>query len=609
MALSPGDPNSYSRPDLVTTKHLHLDLFVDFQQKVLRGSAVLTLERKDPTATSVLLDANKLQVSSVVDEATGGALDFTVDSPSINGEKLEVKLPSPGVDGTQLKIRVNYSTTSGTTALEWLSPEQTADKQGPFLFSQCEAIHCRSMVPCQDSPSVKATYSAAMKAPSNLTVLMSAIRDGEPEPLADGLTVTKWKQDVPIQSYLIAIAVGVLESRKVGPRSHVWAEASVVDQAAFDFSETETMLQKAEELCGPYVWGIYDVLVLPPSFPFGGMENPCLTFATPTLLSGDKSNADVIAHEIAHSWTGNLVTNVNFEHFWLNEGFTVFTERKIVGRMHGEPARHFSAILRWKDLTETVEDVMGPTNPFTALVPRLAGKDPDDAFSVVPYEKGSTFLWYLEDLVGGAEVFEPFLKSYYNNFAYKSIDSDQFKAFFLEKFSTLEAVKQIDWDTWLHTPGMPIYKPKFDDSLARACWDLAAAWQSWDVTTPANFKQDYNAFSSNQKSEFLLTLIKDGLSHEKLEAMAKMYKMEDCSNVEVEFKWIRLGLAAKWDKAVQPALRLATVQGRMKFVRPLYRDLYAWEEKRQQAIDTFKAHRNQYMAMCADMVAKDLHLE
>ena len=183
------------------------------------------------------------------------------------------------------------------------------------------------MVPCQDSPSVKATYSAAMKAPSNLTVLMSAIRDGEPEPLADGLTVTKWKQDVPIQSYLIAIAVGVLKSRKVGPRSHVWAEASVVDQAAFDFSETETMLQKAEELCGPYVWGIYDVLVLPPSFPFGGMENPCLTFATPTLLSGDKSNADVIAHEIAHSWTGNLVTNVNFEHFWLNEGFTVFTER------------------------------------------------------------------------------------------------------------------------------------------------------------------------------------------------------------------------------------------------------------------------------------------
>ena len=312
---------------------------------------------------------------------------------------IQVKLPSAGVEGNQFKIRVSYSTTSGSTALEWLSPEQTAGKQHPFLFSQCEAIHCRSMIPCQDSPSVKATYSAEMKAPSALTVLMSGIREGEPEPVDGGLAVTRWKQEVPIQSYLIAIAVGALESRKIGPRSQVWAEASVVDQSAFDFSETETMLQKAEELCGPYVWGIYDVLVLPPSFPFGGMENPCLTFATPTLLSGDKSNADVIAHEIAHSWTGNLVTNVNFEHFWLNEGFTVFTERKIVGRMHGEPARHFSAILGWKDLQvggsslgvclndllaiqETVEVVMGPTNPFTALVPRLAGADPDDAFSV-----------------------------------------------------------------------------------------------------------------------------------------------------------------------------------------------------------------------------------
>jgi len=610
MALSPTDPNSYSRPDLVTTKHLHLDLLVDFEQKVLRGNASLTLERKNSSATSVLLDVNKLQVSSVVDAVTGAALDFTVDSPSINGEKLEVKLPSAGAEGNQFKIRVSYSTTSGSTALEWLSPEQTAGKQHPFLFSQCEAIHCRSMIPCQDSPSVKATYSAEMKAPSALTVLMSGIRDGEPEPVEGGLAVTRWKQEVPIQSYLIAIAVGALESRKIGPRSQVWAEASVVDQSAFDFSETETMLQKAEELCGPYVWGIYDVLVLPPSFPFGGMENPCLTFATPTLLSGDKSNADVIAHEIAHSWTGNLVTNVNFEHFWLNEGFTVFTERKIVGRMHGEPARHFSAILGWKDLQETVEVVMGPTNPFTALVPRLAGADPDDAFSVVPYEKGSTFLWYLEDLVGGADVFEPFLKSYYNNFAHKSIDSDQFKAFFLEKFSGVEAVKEIDWDTWLHKPGMPIYKPKFDDSLARACWDLAAAWQGWDPSTPANFEQDYNAFSAKQKSEFFWTLMKDnGLSHPKLEAMAKMYKMDDCSNVEVEFKWIRLGLAAKWEKAVEPALRLATVQGRMKFVRPLYRDLYAWEEKRQQAIDTFKAHRTQYMQMCADMVAKDLHLD
>ena len=605
MALSPTDPNSYSRPDLVTTTHLHLALSVDFAQKRLVGEAVLSLRRVDPAATSVLLDVSKLEVAGVTDKATGAALKFTVGSQSINGERLEVELPA----GEVVEVAVAYATTPACTALQWLSPEQTSGKQRPFLFSQCEAIHCRSMAPCQDTPSVKATYSAAITAPSDLTVLMSAIREGEVE-VEGEVAVSRWKQEVPVQSYLIALAVGALERRTIGPRSAVWAEAALVDRAAGDFADTEVMLQKAEELCGPYVWGIYDILVLPPSFPFGGMENPCLTFATPTLLSGDKANADVIAHEIAHSWTGNLVTNVNFEHFWLNEGFTVFTERKIVGRMHGEPYRHFSAMLGWKGLEETVEKVLGPTNPFTALVPRLAGADPDDAFSCVPYEKGSTFLWYLEDLVGGAAVFEPFLRSYYTKFAYKSIDSEQFKAFFLEQFREVAAVAEVDWAAWLHAPGMPTYKPAFDDSLAKETWELAAAWQAWDPATPAAFAQDFNAFSAKQQAEFLWTLLKAApMDHAKLAAMAELYQLDKCSNVETEFKWVRLGLASRWEAAVGPALALATLQGRMKFVRPLYRDLYDWPEKRQEAIDTFLAHRGQYMGMCADMVAKDLHLE
>ena len=207
------------------------------------------------------------------------------------------------------------------------------------------------------------------------------------------------------------------------------------------------------------------------------MENPCLTFVTPTLLSGDKSLAGVIAHEIAHSWTGNLVTNSTFEHFWLNEGFTVFTERKIKGRIYGEPARHFTANLRWKELVETVEQDYGVEHPYTCLVPSLVGVDPDDAFSRVPYEKGSTFLWYLEELVGGADKMEPFLKSYYKKFAYKSIDSLQFKDYFLDYFNSNHKVGEIDWDTWLYSPGMPPYKPSFDDSLAKACWELAGRWQ------------------------------------------------------------------------------------------------------------------------------------
>jgi len=256
---------------------------------------------------------------------------------------------------------------------------------------------------------------------------------------------------------------------------------------------------------------------------------------------------------------------------------------------------------------------MGDTNPFTALIPRLAGVDPDDAFSVVPYEKGSTFLWYLEDLVGGGSVFEPFLKSYYAKFAYKSIDSFQFKDYFLEYFKDEDKVKSIDWETWLHTPGMPIYKPSFDDSLAKSCRELAAAWQALDLApeaiTPETFQQNFNEFSTDQKTEFFWALLSGPtLPHSKLEAMRSLYKLDTCKNVEIEFKWIRLGLAARWDEAVAPALRLVSVQGRMKFVRPLYRDLYGWEEKRLLAVETFLATKDQMMHASADILAKDLHI-
>jgi len=607
MALSPVDPNSYARTDLVKTTHVHLDVEVDFSQQILKGHVILSFEKVELEASSVIMDARNLTISKVSDVASGQVLDYELGSPSGYGEKLEVKLPSSV--GKEFNIRIDYQTSPKSSALQWLKPSQTAGKKHPYVFSQCQAIHCRSMLPCQDTPAVKAPYTATITAPEELTVLMSAVRDGHE--VKDGKKVAKFNQKIPIQSYLIAIAVGAVVSRKVGPRSHVWSEEEFVEKAAFDFSETEAFIETAEELCGPYVWGIYDILVLPPSFPFGGMENPCMTFATPTLLSGDKSNADVIAHEIAHSWTGNLVTNVNFEHFWLNEGFTVFTERKIKGRLHGgEPVRAFSAMLGWRDLEETVNENMGPANPLTSLVVKLDGIDPDDAFSVVPYEKGSTFLWYLEDLVGGPPKMEAFLKFYYKKFAYKSIDSGEFKSTFLEYFKDVEAVKEVDWDAWFNKPGMPIYKPKFDDSLARVCWDLVKKWQEWNTENPANFGDTFSQFSPEQVQEFLGSLINaEPLEVAKIEKMRELYRLDKSPNVEILFRWIRLGIKARWEPSVAEALKLATVQGRMKFVRPLYRDLYAWEEKRQLAIDTFLAHRDEMMYVCAEMVAKDLNIK
>lgn len=247
-----------------------------------------------------------------------------------------------------LIVRIDYETSNRASGLQWLTPEQTLGKQHPYLFSQCQAIHARSVLPCQDTPAVKFTYEATVEHPKELTALMSALVEKKET------GVTKFKQEVPIPAYLLAIAIGDLVSRPLGPHSNVWAEAGIVDAAAEEFSETDKMLKTASDICGPYVWKQYDLLVMPPSFPFGGMENPCLTFVTPTVLAGDKSLADVVAHEIAHSWTGNLVTNKNFEHFWLNEGFTVFVETKIVGRLQGNKERDFHMLRNLTELKECV---------------------------------------------------------------------------------------------------------------------------------------------------------------------------------------------------------------------------------------------------------------
>ena len=366
-SLSPDDPNSYSRPDLTKTTHLHLNLNVDFDEKVLEGYAILSLEKIDGKAESVILDTKDLTILRVGLENATEDLEYKLGKSSKFGEKLEVKLPN-NIEN-RFNIRIEYKTSPKSSGLQWLNPEQTSGKDRPFMFSQNWPIHGRSMLPCQDTPSVKTPYTASITAPDDLTILMSAIRETD----ETGFKTNNFSQIVPVPSYLIAIAVGKLESKKIGPRSHVWSEKEYIERAAFDFSETESFIQTAEELNGLYIWGIYDILVLPPSFPFGGMENPCLTFTTPTLLSGDKSNADIIAHEIAHSWTGNLVTNKNFEHFWISEGFTVFVDRKIQGRLYGEPTRHFAAMLGWRILEETVNITLGSSSPFTALVPNLTG--------------------------------------------------------------------------------------------------------------------------------------------------------------------------------------------------------------------------------------------
>ncbi|XP_061384257.1 leukotriene A-4 hydrolase isoform X3 [Danaus plexippus] len=603
-SLSPLDPSSFSRPEQAIIKHVDLSYDVDFEKKVLNGVSVLTIEVLD-YIENVVLDTSELDIKSI-ELKDGTALQFKLGDPVPNyGSKLTIDLPQSAAPEQHLQIKIKFNTSPNATALQWLDANQTSGKKHPYLFSQCQPIHARSILPCQDTPAVKFTYEAEVIAPEKFTVLMSAIR------LNANANKTSFSQPVPIPSYLLALAIGVLESRKLGPRSHVWSEKEEIDRSAWEFADTEKYLQAAEKLCGPYQWTQYDLLVLPPSFPYGGMENPCLTFVTPTLLAGDRSQADVIVHEIMHSWTGNLVTNRNFEHFWLNEGFTVFLERKVAASLIADPeesrkSRDFHSLLGLQELSETINSNLGAENPLTRLVPDLDQTHPDDSFSRVPYEKGSLFLRYLEDLVGGAAVFDEFMRSYLNHFQSKSLDTDQFKAYLLNYFKGNEKLAQVDWDSWLYKSGMPPVIPEYDTSMTKAVNDLLAKINSSNTTFSY---EDIKSFTPHQIINLLQSLIdQEPLPVEKLRFLGREYKINDSKNTEIIYRWLRICIRSKDQDRVDDALAFVNHQGRMKYVRPIYRDLYAWEDVRERAIENFLNNEPYMMHVSAYTLRKDLRL-
>lgn len=445
-------------------------------------------------------------------------------------------------------------------------------------------------------------------------VVMSAVRQegaaGE-ESKADGAAaassgetrVVRYRQEQGIPSYLIAMAVGNLVSREIGPRSKCWSEPETVDAGAYEFADTEKFLSIAEELLTPYAWGVYDVLLLPPSFPYGGMENPCLTFVTPTLLAGDRSLgtllelqssdstafltlivttnasvlfcvlvADVICHEIAHSWTGNLVTSRYWSDFWLNEGFTMLVQRKVMMRILGAPFFDFDGAKGLHDLREDLAH-FGAENPLTALRPAIDGIDPDDAFSSVPYEKGFSFLVYLQNTVGGHEAMDGFLKAYITKFAGKSITSDDFRAFFCEHFSEVD-LAAVDWETWFSTPGMPPCELPYDTSMRDACDALAAKWL--ECQGAGIGAESFEALNVHQRIAFLdqlltLTATDDTgaspgarLSHDALEKLDAVYGLGKSGNSEIRFRWLTLGLRHGYGKVVDNTVQFLAEQGRMK---------------------------------------------
>jgi leukotriene-A4 hydrolase len=587
----PHDVHSFARPEKARVTNVSLDLTPDFSTHRVRGTARLAVERGQ-SPDSIVLDTRALTIKGIKD-SRGNPLGYKLGgTQQLLGAPLAIALPSQGDT-----IVIEYETSPEAAAVQWLVPEQTAGKRLPFLFTQGEAILTRSWVPTQDSPGIRQTYDATIHVPAGMRAVMSAAHVGmEGEKDARGLGIYRFRMDKPIPPYLIALAVGDLAFRSIGRNTGVYAEPAVVNKAASEFSEVDQMIAAAEKLYGPYRWGRYDVLVLPPAFPFGGMENPTLTFATPTVLAGDRSLVSLVAHELAHSWSGNLVTNATWNDFWLNEGFTVYLESRIMEELRGKPYADMLRVLGRQDLDDAVTEVGGPQSPATQLHLDLTGKDPDEATSNIAYEKGAAFLQTVESVVGRQRL-DAFLRSYFDNFAFQPMTADRMLAYMNEKLLTPEEAQRIDVQTWVYKPGIPANIPAVRSDAFAAVEKHVDAWKNG---TPAS-SLETGKWSTHEWIHFLRAL-PDTIPSNRLADLDRTFRLSASGNSEILFSWLEIAIRNRYQPAFAALDRFLTSQGRRKFVRPLYAELAKTDWGRTMAMDIYRRARPAYHSVTSTPV-------
>ncbi len=580
--MNPTDIHSFAHPDEAVIKHISLDLNVDFENKIISGTAVLDIENK--TATSELfLDTRDLNIQKITlddNEVT----TFNLAPPvEFLGSKLTVVIKPQ-----TKKVHITYATLPSAAALQWLSPSQTAGGVHPFLFTQSQAILARTWIPLQDSPGIKFTYDAKIKCPSELVAVMSA--ENNPEKKPDGIYHFKMPQ--PIPSYLMALAVGDIIFKSLGTNCGVYAEPSMVEKSAWEFADLQKMITSAEELYGPYAWGRYDVLVLPPSFPFGGMENPRITFATPTIIAGDRSLVALVAHELAHSWSGNLVTNATWNDFWLNEGFTVYFETRIMEKIYGKDYADMLTLLSLGELKETIHN-MGDTSRETHLYLDLKGKDPDDGVTDIAYEKGRFFLTSIEYAVG-RERWDAFINKYFKTYAFKSMDTETFLEYLETEFikGDDELRKKINANAWVYGPGLPA-----------SCPDIKSTELVKATTAADAFKNNIPASSLNTEGwtthhwVYFLRNFNDSLDLKKMEELDAAFKFTESGNSEIQSEWFQHAIASRYVKAYPALEKFLISVGRRKFLKPIYGELAKTPEGKAMAKEIYKKARPGYHAV------------
>ena len=588
------DPNSFAQPELVRIEHVNLDLKVDMAARVLAGSAEYRLQWLDDKASELVLDTRGIDIGSVqgLDGKKWLPLKYALDAEHpIYGSALRIRMPKP-----LTQVRIDYRTRPDASGLQWLTPEMTESKQ-PFMFSQSQAIHARSWVPLQDTPGVRFTYDARVRTDKSLMALMSA--DNDPAAKRDGDYRFSMPQKIP--SYLMAIAVGGLVFKPISSRAGVWAEPSVIDAAAAEFSDTEKMIQVAENLYGPYQWGRYDLLILPASFPFGGMENPRLSFITPTVIVGDKSLTSLIAHELAHSWSGNLVTNSSWKDMWLNEGFTSYVENRIVEAVYGKDLAVMEDVISQYGLAEELQS-LAPSDQLLALAP-LSGRDPDEALTDVPYIKGQWFLKFLEQRFG-REDFDAFLRHWFTTHAFTSTHSAEFERFLevelLAKQPGKVSIGEVQ--EWMHKPGIPSFAMPAQSKRFEAVDAKNAKWLAGNLPLADLDSADW----TTQEWLRFLEKMPPTLSLEQMAELDATFTFTGTANAEIAQRWYPLTVRSGYLQA-RPAIEaFLTKIGRRKLIMPTYEELAKTPEGREFGRQVFAKARPGYHPITTGSVEQAL---
>jgi leukotriene-A4 hydrolase len=575
------DYHTYSNAEEVVGKHLFLDIEVDFEKHQIKGVATWDIEIKKTDAKHIIFDTRDLEIDSVLLNDGSRAQFWLGDRDEILGAQLTV-----AIKPTTKQLSIYYKTSTTATALQWLAPSQTFGKQKPFLYTQSESIHARTWLPVQDGPGVSYTYDARVRVPKGLLALMSA----QNPQIKSNDGVYAFKMDVPIPAYLMALAVGDISFKAIDERTGVYAEPSQLAIAYNEFSEVGKMVHIAEELYGPYRWGRYDILVLPSGFPIGGMENPKLTFCTPTILAGDKSLVNLIAHELAHNWSGNLVTNQTWNDFWLNEGFTIYFERRITEAMHGKDYADMLWEIGYQDLEAVVAD-MGKESEDTHLRLNLKGRNPDDGLTDIPYEKGGHLLKLIEQTVGRANM-DTFLRKYFDENAFKTMNTRDFVAY-LDKHlldQSTEWKAKVNINEWLYAPGIPSTCPRADKVRFNQVDEAAAAFLAG--TNPS--KLNTQKWSTFEWMHFLRKLAKEQITYEQMKALDQAFGLTKTKNSEKADLWYLLALKANYEPAYPAMEAFLNVTGREKFLQPLYKEMMQTEKGRAMAKRIYAASKPNY---------------